>query len=354
AALRQHLAAVPLFFMAYHIFRTRGQMQRALAVIALISLALALIALMQYARGPAWTAVVFPGADSVDQSTFFVAGQDVWRPPSTTGGGGGAATWMQVAFPAALAVCWPGMARLKSLVFWIPGLIAMVVTLLLSSVRAMAGASLAEVALLIVLWQSTSGGLSARVKRLQFVGLAAIISVVALAGWRLGFSASSGIVAQRFAGLQNPVAFYATQRGHNVLGILDTVSNFPLGAGLGRTGGAAATFHAWQYTLAGLDTGTPNGETYFSAMIAETGIPGMLVIMVITGVFVVQGVGTVRRLQDPRLRLIAITLVALIAGIALTYWAGPSLYLPPLSIYFWFAAGLITRLRVAGEPAAAG
>src|SRR6185312_14668858 len=106
----------------------------------------------------------------------------------------------------------------------------------------------------------------ARVATVLLVAAGLLATAVA---WNLSTDVPNGIVQRRFSVLENPFQSYATYRGRNVAGIVEAVQAFPLGAGLGRSGGAAAQFGAAEQLLPGFNSGAINAETYVGAMVGE-------------------------------------------------------------------------------------
>ncbi|HZP27161.1 MAG TPA: hypothetical protein VFB90_08965, partial [Dehalococcoidia bacterium] len=185
------------------------------------------------------------------------------------------------------------------------------------------------------------------------------MSLAVLIGWRL-LGASNVPAEARFAILQNPFQAYEVQRARNLPVIIEDLRYLPLGAGLGRTGAASAEFAAdiRDKPLEGFESGFENSETFFAGELSETGIPGTLLILLITAVFLKRGWTVFHNTQDRELKATAGALLAMLIALAVSYFGGPTLYTPPFNTYFWFAGGLLARIALMDQelqqkPAAA-
>jgi hypothetical protein len=348
AALRMHLGALPLFFLTYACCTSVNQVRRFVVVSACLGVFLAAVALLQQHMGPDWTGRVFPGtSDFVHSPTFFITGAgDFWRPPSTTSDGGGASTWIQIGVPACLALLWLVRKR-KVIILLVPAFMGiMFAGLVVSSVRAMAIIAGLEAIVALVLL----------VRFRDVPGLVPIVLLslgVATVAWQLFDVQSTDVIQSRFSLVQNPVAAFQQHRAYSLWSVPRDIEQVPFGAGLGRTGPAAAEFSDLieAQPLPGMDSGFMNSENYFAGILSETGVLGGLIITVLSAVFLVRGFATARRLRDPGMRACAVALFTILLGIVVSFFDGPSLYTPPLSIYFWACAGFLSKLPSL-EPAA--
>ena len=83
------------------------------------------------------------------------------------------------------------------------------------------------------------------------------------------------------------------------------ISQYPLGAGLGTAGPAAAT------GLGGSAlTNTLNAESEFSFLVIEVGVPGMIVLVGFAVSLLGMGIVRCRREPDPQARLLLAALIS--------------------------------------------
>ena len=342
AALRFHIYALPVYFIAYRLIRTKPAMERWCWLSLGIGALLSLVAVLQYVKGLEWTNAVFPGSATYAHDFYLdVKGfQQAWRPPSTVGDGGGGANWVVVAVPFLFAVATFRKARGWSLLLLPPAALLMVINLVASSVRQMAILTIICAVLMVVL-------LVVRVQRGSALPAIAGIGLAAFAAWQISL-AGNALATARFSILQNPVQAYQAQRAHNLSSITEDLQNYVFGAGLGRTGPAAVQF-ADAIQAHPLDgpvplTGFMNAETYFAGMNSETGVPGLLLILAITALFIVRGAHAYWTARDPHLRAVAAAFLVLLIALSVSYWGGPTLYTPPFNIFFWLAGGILARV----------
>jgi len=229
-----------------------------------------------------------------------------------------------VAVPFLFAVATFRKARGWSLLLLPPAALLMVINLVASSVRQMAILTIICAVLMVVL-------LVVRVQRGSALPAIAGIGLAAFAAWQISL-AGNALATARFSILQNPVQAYQAQRAHNLSSITEDLQNYVFGAGLGRTGPAAVQF-ADAIQAHPLDgpvplTGFMNAETYFAGMNSETGVPGLLLILAITALFIVRGAHAYWTARDPHLRAVAAAFLVLLIA-ALLVGAGPFTTLHP-------------------------
>jgi len=109
-------------------------------------------------------------------------------------------------------------------------------------------------------------------------------------------------------------------------------ARYPLGAGIGRSGPAAGF---------GGGASTLNVENEPNFLIGETGAAGLLVVLTLWLRVLVDGVRTVRRTPDLRLRLLLAALVAPVIGSALLWYGSIPTVSVPTGPLFWFVAGVV-------------
>ncbi|MEE2709760.1 MAG: hypothetical protein VYA69_09210 [Gemmatimonadota bacterium] len=343
AALKMHIFTIPLFFFAYHYFRSTEQFKRWALWFGAIGLMMSYYSIDQYQKGPEQMKLEMPEYSAmIDFNTWQDAeGVSYFRPMSTTSNPGGASTWMQCFIPIVLAVfMFKNIENPKRYLLAVI-LVILIGTLLISLIRQMTLVTIASV-MLVLAAQLCSGGISRRVG-----SLVGVIFVV-IAGWQIakGLSGENVIQGNSLDLLVDPVKSYMDNRGQHLTYIHLTLEGYPLGAGLGRTGPAASKFREEMYEYRekhGGPLGMPS-ENYFLVMIAETGIPGTIVITLITLIFLLRGLKIYLSTRDEDLKWVAIACWAVVFSIFFVFFGGPALVTPPLNLFFWFLAGVLLKI----------
>ena len=137
-------------------------------------------------------------------------------------------------------------------------------------------------------------------------------------------------------------------RGQHLTYIHLTAEGYPLGAGLGRTGPAASKFKDEMYAFQETNGGplAMTSENYFLVMIAETGIPGTIVITLIALIILFRGFKIYLSTRDDDLKWVAISCWAVLFSIFFVFFGGPALVTPPLNLFFWFLGGVLLKIPV--------
>jgi hypothetical protein len=123
-------------------------------------------------------------------------------------------------------------------------------------------------------------------------------------------------------------------RGGTLALIPDYASRFPLGKGLGQVG--PATGFATKFDRAN----AVNGESQFTFLLVELGVAGLLIFGALQ-VRLLTLATRLRRIGDPRLRLLLAGCIAPMFAVAVSWIAGPVSATSPTAPYFWFTAGIL-------------
>lgn len=359
AALKMHICMIPLFFFGYHYCRSIDQIRQWMIVFAIIGVLMSLVAISQFEKGPDQMKAEMPEySGMIDSNTWQDdTGKSFFRPMSTTSNAGGASTWMQCIIPLTIAVCMSKIATKRLKAFLIGVLIICLLTLLISLIRQMFIVTAAGLGLMFLLQF-----------KLQKIGKTLVVSIFVLA---VAFSSyllagnvtgNSGIIRGFLDDVVNPVASFQNDNRSRMLNLIAQVAEvYPLGAGLGRTGPAAMKFaeentkfqteHGSVHWRSLMDKGVlvPGimpGENYFLVMISETGIPGTLLITLITVLLLVKGFKAFKTLQDDGLRWYAAGILGVLFSIFVVFFGGPALVTTPLNLFFWFMGGVLLKLPV--------
>ena len=119
--------------------------------------------------------------------------------------------------------------------------------------------------------------------------------------------------------------------------VVQTVANSPLGNGTGTNTGPA------RYALERPELFTAI-ENYHAKIAHELGIPGLLLLWTLLGVFIGQGLRARRRLADPALRAVAAAFTSFIIILVIYSLKGWFIDLDPLNVYFWMFAAVLAKL----------
>lgn len=364
ASLKIHLAAIPLYFMVPAAVKERKDVLHLLLAITLIACVPYVTALAQYALGPASVLDLSPRA--WQNISFY----HEWRPFGTSAVPGGASVSAFLFTPVAVillvAPALPRGIRLAALASLVLGAGAFIVSgvrqttlgaimamLVLAGIMATRGRSrgVAAVVLLVMLSSGTYLAIQAVLTPLSAAAVAKDPRSPDI--WR------SRDVTTRLLTLAQGKTYLEARVGALPVLIL-RAERFPFGAGLGRTGSGAGTL---------IQSITSNPESakiqeeilwadnYYSDMIVETGIPGLLMIVILMGGFAFGAARLARGAADP---LVAATAGGL-AGIFVAYlvmsWGSQPLEGSPTLAAFWAYAGIYAALRRlaadVSDPAAA-
>jgi hypothetical protein len=334
AGLRPHLEFVPLFFLAYWTVRDTRALRTFLLLLLSVGAINGVVGSTQANLSPAQLAAWGPGyrdrvlgegAFAGAGRTFSDSGKNQHvRPPALGADAGFAGQLGLLAIPAGLALLGlAGRQRLRALAIVLLGLT--VVGVATSQTRAGVIASIVAVVAYAVLasvsrrWWATVLGLA--------VGALAAVAALSL----LTSQANSGSF-DRYNQITPNQVLQSTQKERPTKVIGAYLTEFPLGAGIGKSGPAAG-FDSKTYGL--------NSETEFTYLTTEVGIPGLLTFLSFHLFLLWLLVRRCRRVPDSDARtMLAAVGAPLIAMIPLLFVTTTTAN-APLSPYFWFAAGVL-------------
>lgn len=343
AALKMHIFMIPLYFFGYHSLRSIEQIKRWFVAFAVIGLVVGITAIIQFRKGPEQMKQEMPEvASMIDMNTWQDAGgKSFFRPPATTSNAGGGSTWMQCIIPLALAIFMFRRLSKTMRVFLMGAIVVLIAALLISLVRQMLMVTVASLFFVLFL-QFRAGRLS------RGFGVLCIAGLIGMLGWQVATGVAGSALDELFDLFIHPVEAFSKNRGYTYNIIHLVAQSYPLGAGLGRTGPAAMKFEpdimAYWETHGG-PTLMP-GENYFLTMLSETGIPGTMVICLLTLTLVWKGWQSYRMIQHSDLKWAAAASLGVLASIVAVFFGGPALVTAPLNLFFWFLGGALLKMPV--------
>jgi hypothetical protein len=355
-----HLAMIPLYLMTFAVLQDRRGVMVLLTALVAIAMIPSATALLQYALGP---------QSVLDLSPRYwqnIAHFHEWRPFGTSAMPGGAAVFGFLTVPLAMvllaaprevprqrAVALVSIA-LSAGTFIVSGgrqifLGCLLALFVMAALTASRGRGRALGALFLVLTLVAGA----------YVAVATFLEPMAMEAverdprspriWR------EVSVTERLLTLAEP-GTYASARTGGPEAIWYRATRYPLGAGLGRTGSAAGAFgRQLQATSQSAQIQRDVGwsDNFFADLIAEAGVPGMLMLTTVLLGMILGAVRLARRAADP----LVITCSASIAGTFFAYfvmsWGSQPLLSNPLLAYFWMLCGVLAVLRrIEAESAA--
>lgn len=354
AGLRPHLEFVPLFFLAYWTVRDRRALRTFLALLLTIGAVNGVVGYVQSnltseqlaAWGPGYRDRVLGQGGFVGAGRTFVdaAGNQRLRPLGLGSDAGFVGQLGVLAIPAGLALIGVS-SRARSRAFAIALLAITVLGVTTSQTRAgviasvLAVVSYATLGVVSRRWWATVLGIAA--------GALVAVAVVSL----LTSDAQTG-ASNRYGSFKPSQVLESTQKERPLNAARDYLTEFPLGAGIGKSGPASG-FGVGNNEL--VNGELLNGETEFSYLTTEVGLPGLLAFLSFHLFLVSLVVRRCRRVRDEEARSMLAAVGASLIAIVPLWFATATTANTPLSPFIWFAAGvlafwLVTVPRRALQP----
>jgi hypothetical protein len=340
AGLRPHLEFVPLFFLAYWTVRDKRALRTFLVLLLSIGAVNGVVGYVQStltveelaAWGPGYGDLVLGQDSFAGSGRAFVdnEGNRRVRPPGLGSDANFAGQLGILALPAGIALLGlASSARVRALTLVLLALT--VVSVATAQTRAgiiasvLAVVSYAALASVSRRWWATVLGVAA--------GTLVAVGVVSV----LASRAETGAF-DRYDSFTPQGVLESTQEERPLNDARDYLTEFPLGAGIGRSGPAAGF---------GRENDALNSETEFSYLTAELGIPGLLTFLSFHLFLVSLAVRLRTRITDNEARgMLAAVGASLIAMIPLWFVTATTAN-TPLSPFTWFAAGVLAFWLVA-------
>jgi hypothetical protein len=332
ASLRQHLEFVPLFFFGYFLLRSERRLIGLLMLLIIVAAANGIVELIQTQMTPAQLASWGPGyrvlefgiGDIVPRTFVNAADQASVRPPGLGGTDGFGGVLCMMAVPAVLAL----LSSRKTVKFgWllIPAMAFMIVGIVSSQARLVIVTSVLAFAVFGLLTLTSRRGL-------------AVLLVGAVAGAGAFWIGTAFISnnANRYSTIapSHVLATAASARSGSLGLVFTYLARYPLGAGLGSVGPASES------TVGGTVAANQsiNGETEFNFLLVETGIPG-LVVMIVLFITVVRAGLQLRRVADPGLQRYLMAIVVVLFCITVSWFDTSVTANSPFAPFLWLSAG---------------
>jgi hypothetical protein len=331
--IRPQLEFAPLFFLGYAVMRTERRLRVFLILLLVVAAINGVVGFIQFRLTPAQLAGWGPGYyDRILGVTFENAGRIFYtsggvhtRPFGLGSDVGFGGLMGMLAVPAMIALLGLPGRRKPKLAATALGVGVIIAVVTSQSRTAVIGTVVAAIAFLFLgaLSRRTVGTLVAMI-----VALALTLGVIS--------QVASGGSAFRYSDITPAKLLGTTEkyRSAEFSAIPTYLVKYPFGAGLGKTGPAAG------FTRSTKGPGL-NGETEFTFLNVETGVAGLLLILVLTLKFLQVSVRVVRRIDGDELRTLLAAIAAPLFAIAIAWITTTPTAVAPTSPYFWFAGGTL-------------
>lgn len=345
AGLRQHLEFVPLFFLGYMVLRSERRLAGLFLLLIAVAAVNGIVSLIQWQLtpdqlagwGPGYSSLVF-GTEHISGRGFVAVGTEHVRPPALGSDMGFGGAVGMIALPGLIALLTDRRWRLRFGWLLLPAAPLVILAVWTSQARVGVVSSVVAVVAFLALTLTSRRGAAALIATVV-VGLTAYAAISTLSS---GASSPSGARYEDIA----PTRVIDTTVSYRkaTLALIPTyMAKYPFGAGIGSVGPAGGV------SIGGAVTNTHlNAESEFTFLLVETGIPGLLVMLTLTLAVIALGI-RLRRVADILLQRSLMALTAVLIAIFATWIVGPPTPQPPLSPFFWLAAGALAywynRLR---------
>lgn len=349
ASWKIHLSMIPLYVIGYLVAADPAAPRRFMRALTIVWCGAFAVTIAQYMSGPG--GLFDLGAAYMARLAHF----HEWRPFGTTALPGGEAVYAFLALPFALCLVLRGDYTFRDP--WILAtLVGSLVVFLISGVRQVFLGSLVVVFTMLGLQLIRGRGRAASaVLALAVLSVSSYVIVreYVLPQAERSLAEASGIpdiwrernTVERFESLLEAETYARARRG-GIGMIWDRVTAFPFGAGLGRTGSAAATL---QDEL----TQDPLGQmiqdrygfqdNFFAAMLVETGIPGTLLLTILLVGVGVLAARVARRAPRPDDSAYGALAAGVVVAFLIMSWGSQPLMANPTAAVFWFLGGMVGR-----------
>jgi len=344
SSLRQDLEFIPLFFIGYAVITSTRRLRAFLVVLLAVAAVNGAVGLIQSGLspeqlsgwGPGYSALI-EGENGAPRTSVGADGEARVRPPGLGSDMGFAGVLGAVALPGGLALLLS--RRRGSAATWVvmPMMVLAVIGVLTS--------------------QSRGIMITALLAALTFLGLMAISRQASRAILSLIAAGIVVVIALSIVTDNDEDALYRYRSiapGQILQTTIDarasTVSDFPdylvkfaVGAGIGSVGPAAGT-------IGGATKNTPSAESQFLFLIAEVGIPGLVVFLAFYTHLLSIVVRRLRRLREREHQMLLAGLAAPLFAFVANWIVGVNTTSTPNAPYLWFAAGVLSYWLLTREP----
>lgn len=335
--VRQHIEFVPLFFLGYAVIRSESRLRGTLVVLVVCAAANGVVSYAQSTQSPAELAGwgkgykerikgkgAFTGAGrlAIDK-----AGAAHVRPFGLGSETGAGAVTAAIALPAFLVLLLTTAGWMRVLVALLGACIALAVMT--------SGSRAALVACFVSLVAFGVIAVASRNALRTVVALAFAAIVLYVVFGQVGSNSDTTRRAQTITPTK-ALGTYSKERGSSASKIVNYVSDYPLGVGVGVVGPAAGALgRVFE------DPQSFNSETEWNFLALEVGIPGLILVLAIGGRLLLLALTRIRRFASTAVRLDLAAIAAPIVALFAVAFAGPVSATAPSSPYLWFAAGVL-------------
>lgn len=344
SSLRQDIEFIPLFFIGYVVMTSVKRLRTFLALLLALAAINGGVGLVQSGLspdqlagwGPGYAALI-EGADGAPRTSVGADGEKRVRPPGLGSDMGFGGILGAIALPGALALLLTRRRGSHATLLCIPLMVLAVIGVISSQSRGTLitalVAALAFVGLVVASRQASRVILS-----LVATGVLVFVAVTIVTG-----NDKDALFRYRSITPDRIVQTTIDSRSGTFSAIPQYLGEFPLGAGIGSVGPAAGTV--------GVGTrNRPSAESQFTYLIAEVGIPGLLVFIAFYGHLLTVVVKRLRRLRQREHQLLLAGLAAPLFAFVANWIIGVNTVSTPNAPYLWFAAGVLSYWLLTREP----
>ena len=352
ASFKIHLTMVPLYFIAATLFDEPRDVVRFLVGLTLIVMVPYVVALAQYALGP---------SSVLDLSPRYWANISYyhdWRPFGTSAVPGGAAVFAYLVVPLTLVLLLvPGVKTVMK-----PIAVASIAlgagAFVVSGVRQVMLGAVLTILVMATLMMSRRRGRAAVAVGLviamgagAYVGVATFLRPMATEAvlrdprspqiWR------ERDVVSRWQSIFEG-STYREARANPIGTIVHRATNYPFGAGLGRTGSAAGAFQQ-QLAQSGTNARVQadvgwTADNFWADILVEGGIPAAIMLTWLMLGMLRMGWKLARTAEDPVIVVTAASLAGFYFSLLVMSWGSQPLLGNPITAYFWFLSGMLVAM----------
>lgn len=345
SSLRQDLEFVPLFFIGFAVMTSMKRLRVFLALLLALAAVNGGVALVQSGLspeqlsswGPGYAALIEGANGAAPRTSEGADGEKKVRPPGLGSDMGFAGILGAVALPGGLALLLTRRRGTYAAWFCVPlmvmALIAVITSQSRSAIVTAVVAALAFVGLAVVSRQASRVILS-----LVVAGILVFISVTIVTD-----GDKDALFRYRSITPDQIVQTTIDSRSSTLALIPKYMGDFPLGAGIGSVGPAAGTIG-----ISGRNA--PSAESQFTFLIAELGIPGLLLFMAFYAHLLTVIVTRLGALRPRENQLLLAGLAAPLFAFAANWIVGVNTVSTPNSPYLWFSAGVLSFWLLTREP----
>lgn len=344
SSLRQDLEFIPLFFIGYAVITSTKRLRAFLVLLLAVAAVNGAVGLVQSGLSPAelsgWGpgyAALIQGKDGAPRTSVGAHGEARVRPPGLGSDMGFAGILGAIALPGGLALLLT--RRRGSPAMWVvaPMMVLAVIGVITSQSRGiMITALLAGITFLGLM--AVSRQASRAIVSLVAAGIVVFISLTIVTG-----NDEEALYRYRSIVPGKIVQTTIDARASTASDIPVYLVKFPVGAGIGSVGPAAGK-------IGGSTRNTPSAESQFLFLIAEVGIPGLLVFLAFYTHLLSIVVTRLRRLREREHQMLLAGLAAPLFAFVPNWIVGVNTTSTPNAPYLWFAAGVLSHWLVTREP----